>query len=166
MTHLTDRARIELALPARLLRRCWAGIVEGHGAHGVDIAPGHRLLLEDLRLCCEEALDGLIQAKAEKLRARIDRVATHALLPYEADALMKVTPMVMYWVRDRLEAGDLVLVAGSRFESCFDRLHEGLSDHGDLWQAVNKSAAKQAVKLHDRIVSQGYFRAQSGAVAA
>jgi hypothetical protein len=166
MTYLNDRSRIELALPARLLRRCWAGIIEGHNTHGADVKASHRQLLEDLGMCCEEALAGLSQRDAEKLRARLDRAATFALLPYEADALMKTTLMVMYWIRDRLEAGDLTLAEGSLFESCFDRLHEGLADHRELWEDVNKSAAKQARKLHDRIVGQGYFRPMAGAVAA
>lgn len=165
MIHLNDRQRVELALPARLLRRCWAGIIEGHRPHRIDIPADHLALLDDLRACCEEALIGLAPREAEKLRARIDRVSVHALLPYESDALMKATLMVMYWVRDRLDAGDLALIEGSLFESCFERLHSGLAEHGDLWNAVNHSAAKQAAKLHQRIMDQGYFRQRAGAAA-
>jgi len=156
--HLSDRQRVEIALPARLMRRCMAAIVEGTvNEFHRPRDPQHMALIADLGRCCDEALCGLDTAKAEKLRARIDRAAHHALLDYEDCALIKVCQMVMRWTCDRLECGDLTLGEGSLFESCFERLQSGLTEHADLWEAVASSAAKQAIKLHLRIQSQGYF---------
>lgn len=158
MTYLNDRTRIELGLPARLMRRCWAGIIEGHREHDAPIEPSHLELLEALRLCCEEAFTGMAPRDAEKLRARLDRAAIEALKPYEGDALMKTTLMVLYWIRDRVEVGDWDHEKSPLAHECFDALNKGLGEHAELWEACNKSAAKQARKLHERIQGLGYYR--------
>lgn len=161
MGYLSASQRIEIGLPARLMRRCWAGIIEGHREHSAPIEPSHLELLEALRLCCEEAFAGMAPRDAEKLRARLDRAAIEALKPYEGSALMKTTLMVLYWIRDRVAAGDWDHEKSPLAIECYEALNKGLGEHPELWEQCNKSAAKHALKLHERIQGLGYYRVRS-----
>lgn len=166
MAYVSDRQRIELGLPARLLRRVLDGAmalqVEVGGALSDDDKECIRLLTEAER----EAFTGLSAGEEAKLQARLDRVQRDLLREHEKAALMKVFLMVLYWLQDRLDEGTLTLVEGSAFDQASSALIARLSEFEDLWGDVDKSARKQARRLHEHVRDLGYFRAPSAAAAA
>lgn len=159
---LSARRRVELALPAALLRyvclSC-AQVQEGEAPMGAEEAAAHTELLRLLGISATEPFAGLSAHDATKLRRRVDRAVVEVFTPYiKANAvLMKAFLMTLFWLKERLDSGELVLVAGSAFDSAVTMLLPQLEDKPDLWEMVEGSAAKQARKFHQHLMGLGYY---------
>lgn len=161
---LTDRQIVELALPAFLVRRAYAA--------GLDAAD--RLSEDDRQVMAwlDEARAAPFEAvadrdRAAKLRARVMRLQTRLLAPYEQRPLMLVHQMVLFLLRDLLAEEVLVLVEGSAFDRAASALIEALSadDLDDLWRGMQSSAEKNARRLRQRLAVEGYYVVRRSAAA-
>lgn len=165
MTTLSARRRCELALPAALLRyvcmSCFQ-VREGDAPYTDEEADQHRKLMFLLGEAATEPFAGLAPHEQAKLIRRVSRAVHDVFTPYiKADAvLMKVFLMSLMWLRDRLDAGELVLVAGSAFDQAASALLGQLEEKPDLWAMTEASAAKQARKLHQSLRALGYYGRQ------
>jgi hypothetical protein len=160
--NLSAKRRVELALPAALLR--YVCLSCGQVRAGEDpmseeenAAWVHQLAL--LGTAAVEPFAGLHPEEAKKLRRRVDRAVVEVYDEYvKADArIMRVFLITLHWLRDMLNTGALVLVDGSAFDLAVSELLPELERHADLWEAMEKSALKQAPKFHAKLVRLGYY---------
>ena len=154
-SHLSDRRRVELALPSRLLFRCFQAAVDNGGE---DAGTDDAQILAWLRESVLAAVSDLDPARTAKIAARCDRVQRNAMAEWEARPLMMAFLVVLYWVRDRTNAGDIVLIEGTPFDLAVTALIPRLeTEAGDVWDAMDHSANKGARRLHTAVVDAGYF---------
>ncbi len=108
--HLTDRRRIEVALPAVLLQRVARVMLEQ--AKKIE----HAECLERLDRACEEPFADLPRVRANKLRRRVMTLQAELFREYEERPVITVFLMVVIWLRDMLADGTLVLIEASDFD--------------------------------------------------
>lgn len=146
--YLSDRMRVEMVLPARFLHRC------------MTIARANKedeKLGEFLTLTCLEALQGLTQEDGHAIIRRIERVQTEVLKPFLDRPVMLVFLVVMYWLQDVLEREILVLTPGSPADQAITGILANLEDHAKLWDDMERSAKRNAVKLGEHLNRLGYY---------
>jgi hypothetical protein len=154
---LSDRRRVELALPAYMASVCLDRTFP-------EKSEAVRRVLGLLDQAWGEALDAapaLDPGRRRQLSRRLSRLWDELVKPHEWDVLMKVWLMVLFWLRDLLEDGRLVLVAGSAFDQAMSEILPELERHGDLWDGTERSARKHARKLQQHLESLGYYRGNS-----
>ena len=164
--YLSDRQRIELGLPPRLLRRVLEGAMALQVGAGGTVSDDDHECVRMLREAEFEAFSGLSQGDAAKMQARLDRTQREFLREHEQAAIMKVFLLVLYWLHERLEEGTLEMREGTAFDVASSALIGRLSEFEDIWGDVEKSARKQARRLQDRMRSLGYFRTPAATPAA
>lgn len=155
--HLSDRRRVEMAMPARLLFRCYGAAME----QVETMNDADRQLLDDLKAACLEPLADMIgtdRPRAVRLGRRIDRLHREVMAEFEDGTVLRAFMIALYWTRDRLDCGDLELVEGSLFDRAITRLLPQLEEAaGGLWDDMHRSATRGAARLHDRLQRAGYF---------
>lgn len=156
--YLSDRQRVELALPAAMLYRIFGSCVVEAKEKGIDEREYDERVQAWLSSAAWEPLDGLPLDKARKLASRITRLQQAILAPFEDRPIMVTFLFVLFWLRDLLAEGTLVLVEGSTFDRAVSALIPELERHDDLWAAMEKSAAKNARKAKDRLRAEGYYQ--------
>lgn len=165
---LTDRQRIELALPARMVRRCaFCAFAmrdpETGTADEGDVSPEGRVVLQDLATAIEEAFAGTHGVHREKLIRRLHRTSVEVLNPYEKRPLVVVSMAVLYWLRDELEAGTLELIEGSAADRAISAYIEALQDHEDLLSRTERSALRNSRVIGGRLRALGYYQRRTAA---
>lgn len=158
VTYLSDKRRVELALPAALLHRIFAACIE----HSKGSAEGEefeydREVITALRVAAIEPLEGLDPRRQRKLAVRVTRMQAQILDPFEDRPIMVCFLFVLYWLKGLLDDGTLVLIDGSPFEQAVSALIPELSKHEDLWEAMEKSAVKNARKLTQALRGEGFY---------
>lgn len=154
---LSDRARVELALPAALLYRVMSSCVEAGRASGEVTDQDDQCLLA-LSRAALAPLDGLPGSRVGKLRRRINRLQQSILNQLEHRTVMVCFLIVLFWLRDELDKGSLTLVEGSDFDQAVTALLPQLEAHDDLWTAMQRSATRQAARIGTALRSAGYYR--------
>ena len=155
----TDRQRIEAALPAILLFRAFeVCVARAEDKPDQSEMTYDREVLDLLWSAAVEPLVGLDAGTRAKLLKRLDRSQREALQEYESRPVMLVFLMVLFWLKERLDNGELVLAAGSSFDRAMELLIPALEKHDDLWRSVERSAGKNARRFHDVLVGMGYYR--------
>lgn len=160
--NLSAKRRVELALPAAMLRYVCLScgeVREGESPMAEDEHAAYQRQLDLLGTAAVEPFSGLRPDEAKKLRRRVDRAVVAVYDEYvKADArIMRVFLITLHWLRDMLNTGALVLVDGSAFDLAVSELLPELERHADLWAAMEKSALKQAPKFHAKLVRLGYY---------
>lgn len=157
---LTDRQRIELALPARMVRRCAYCAFARRDPEVVaesEVTEEGQAVLDDLATAIEEAFAGLHGDHREKLLRRLHRASLDVLAPYEKRPLVVVSMAVLYWLRDELNAGTIELVEGSAADRAISAWMEALADHEDLLERTERSALRNSRVIGERLRALGYY---------
>lgn len=160
VTYLSDRRRVELALPAALLYRIFGTCIANAEESPENAETEYdREVIEALRIAAWEPLDGIDRKKQAKLASRINRMQAEIMLPFEDRPIMVCFLFVLFWLKGLLDDGTLELIEGSPFDTAVSALIPELAKHDDLWQAMEKSAAKNARKLTERLRAEGFYQA-------
>lgn len=165
MIHLSDRRRVELALPASMMAR----IV----AHLAAQPETDRQLIAEIGRDCDLAqmapMAGLQQDRQRVLMNRLRR-ARVAALDWMADRSIAVAYVaVLRWIKAMIEAGILVPAEDAPFLAAADRLLAEVQtrpENVDLLGHVDRSGTKAARRIHDILRGQGYFREYPSPFAA
>ena len=156
---LSDKRRVELALPAALLYRVFSRCVEVTSFKAIPgQLTGDRVVLDWLALAAIEPMSDLDEKRARKLSARVSRLQRDLLLDFEGRPVMVAFLIVLFWLKGLLDTDRLVLVEGSVFDKAVSVLVPELAKHDDLWMAMERTAIKNARKIADRLENEGYYR--------
>lgn len=152
MPPLTDRQRVEITLPARMLFtlhvcNCYAdpdeAVVEKLG----------KLLVK----ACTEALDDLPEKAGSKIARRIERIHEAVTKDMDDQAAAKVGLTIYYFVKDLIDREVLVLWDGSAFGEAINTMIP-MFDYAFDVERMDKSARKQARRLLELLQREGYYR--------
>lgn len=155
-TGITDRMRVEVALPARMLFRCVEAI--GDATKEAGESPEHlEPLLRDLKDACHEAVAGLTADRSRTLARRINREHAAALEAFAERPTMLACLVVLYWYKQALDEEILVLTPGSPLDRATAALLEILERHGEDWDDLDRSARKNARRMMERFRASGLF---------
>ena len=153
---LTDRRRVEFALPAVLAYAVvQAGLVVPEGVDQAERDKSERL--HDLiKRACFEPIDDLPAREKGKLARRITRTSED-VLRFLADPTTDKLGMVLLYLLEGLTArGALDLIEGSTFAEAMGLLLPAL-DHAFAEGAFAASARKQARRLDDHLRGLGLY---------
>ncbi|WP_417843002.1 hypothetical protein [Thalassospira sp.] len=151
MPYLSDRRRIELALPAEMLDPVVRVMLE-RGKNAEDDK-----CLDLVKAAIREPFEGVDPAKRAKLQRRVTALRVELLAPYEGRPIVLTFQMLIIWLRDMIEDGTLDLVEGSAFALATDDLIARVIQHEDLVLKTQKSAIKNAHKLRRNLEIRGYY---------
>jgi hypothetical protein len=153
MAYISDRQRVELALPARLL---WSVIQCGYenGITAHDI-------LSQIQTACMEPLDGLLPKEKLRLARRIDRVFSEVIDPLVSKGENTVTAgkaglVIYYFIVDLVDQGILELYSDTPMANAIEMMLPELTPLIEI-KGVDRSAQKQATKLITRLREMGYY---------
>ena len=161
MPPLTDRQRVELAIPTRLLYGIAAGNhfscfdASGNVSDKEGFAILHRMR-GLLSAACHEPLADLPPAPAAKLARRIERTYRDLIIAEHEAAAARVALSILYFVRDLIESEAIILYDGSPVAEASDLLIPMVEYALDN-PAIARSARKGAKRLFDR-AHQGMCR--------
>jgi len=152
--YLSDRQRVELALPARFL---WS-IIQC-GADGGHEASQNALKL--IQTACIEPLDGLHGQDKLRIARRIDRVFSEAMEPLTSTDSHSISAgkaglIVYYFIVDLVDRNILELYADTPMADAITQILPELSSLIAI-KSVDKSAQKQAEKLFTRLRNMGFY---------
>lgn len=151
---LTDRRRVEFALPAVIAFNVIAAIVTDPGD---EVAAEKAARLRALVLkSCHDPLDGLTAPAAGKMARRIDRNAAEALKAVDNPPADKLGMILFYALESLIETGALELIEGSTFAEAMNLLLPAL-DQAFAEPALDASARKQAKRLLAHFKTKGFF---------
>jgi hypothetical protein len=152
MTVLTDRQRVEIAIPARLV----FGVVAAKCFSDPDAEVVKRL--EDLLVqACVEPIADLPEQKGIQVARRIERTTDAIAKDFDDQPAVKIAMALYYFLQDLLEREVLVLWEGSAFAEAMQILMP-MFEHGFEVQRIDASAQKQARRLRERLEREGYYR--------
>ncbi|MEH6630189.1 MAG: hypothetical protein V7776_05160 [Halopseudomonas aestusnigri] len=150
MPYLSDRQRVEFALPANLLIRPAAKCAESWNGDDQEI-------LKLLENACYQPLEGLHGKKKSDMARRINRIQKRLLKSFEDRPVMVVFLTIIYWLNDLLDRGVIVLDAQSDFAKACDALFPMLNQHQDLIDGMSHSARKNAKRFNKYLNREGYY---------
>lgn len=159
--HLSDRRRVELALPANLMHRMVTQCVEAAARTEDD-----REVIDLLRQAAHEPMDGLDDAGRQRIMRRVDRLASAVMGELVGGARAKAFLALTLWLKGLLDDGTLVLVEGSAFDLAMEAILATMRDEPDVMAAVDRSATRAAARISERLRREGYYPALSPEVAA
>lgn len=154
--YMSDRMRMELALPPALLRRCCRKLFSDHVPE--EDRRERQALLATLDQAISDAVGSLPAGRQEQLRRRLDRAIGDLLRPFEDRPLIDVFLTVFFWLRRLIEAGAINLIAGSSGAKALDALIEALANEEQIWINAEQNALVAAVEFGGRVRALGYFQ--------
>lgn len=152
MTYLSERQRVELAIPARMI----FGLVCGQ-IFSDPTAPEVEKIKKLMAQACIEPLDGLTPKKVGQVARRIERLHDEVAEMIDQASALKVSLAFFYLLDDLIRRGVLVLWEGSAFGEAIT-LMTPMFAYGFEEAKVDKSAQKTARKIIAHLQEQGYFR--------
>lgn len=148
--NLTDKQRLEIALPAFLLHGVFAPVIDSDSSLKPVLD-----LIDDAR---KEPLADLDVDRQKKLFKRIARLQLEIMNQYAEASIFKLIMMV-YFISKRITDNELVLFApNSPFIQAMEGVANAVYEHLDDWQALEPSARKQANRIFLRLQGQGYYK--------
>ena len=168
---LTDRQRVELAIPARLVfgivaANCFAPNPEADADEALaELERNVARLKELLTTACVEPIADLPERLGSKVARRIERVVDAAAKPFDDQPAVKVAMALYYFLEDLLSRGVLELLEGSAFAEAMGILMP-MFEHGFSEEKLDRSAQKRARQLLEHLQREGYYRAPAQAAAA
>lgn len=163
MPSLTDRQRVELAVPARLI---FGLAVSDCFAPEPDLTPEQlaegqaqvaRLRAHLVTACVEPIVD-LAPRLQGKLARRIERTVEEIGRYFDGQDNLKVALCLYYFLADLLEREILVLFEGSAMAEAMALLLP-MMEHGFGRERLDASAQKQARRLLARLQAAGLYGA-------
>lgn len=152
MPYISDRQRVELAIPARLV----FGLVCCNPFSDPD-APEVEKIKNLMMQACVEPLDGLPEKKVGQLARRIERLHDEIADMVDQASSLKVSMAFFYMLEHLIERGVLVLWEGSAFGEAITMMTP-MFVHGFEEAKVDKSAQKTARKILATLQSHGYLK--------
>ncbi|VTZ27853.1 conserved hypothetical protein [Methylocella tundrae] len=153
---LTDKARVELALPALVMFDVMTA--------GVDdpASPEAREAIDLFAQAAEEPFADLLPPKRRSLERRAERLFEDVMRQHRQEgALVAKAGLVWFYALQRIVAQDyLVLHEGSAMARGMDLIMPALQPAANE-PALNRSAEKQAVRLLKRLNWLGYYEGVS-----
>ena len=150
MSYLSDRQRVELALPARAL---WAVVKCATGEND----QANLVILNKIQRACKEPLEGLSPKDHRKLSNRIDRVFSEAIEPFSSNVSSGKMGLVIYYLLvDLVDRDILELYTDSPIAEAINELLPALSPIIEI-KKVDRSAQRQAEKLFAHLREMGYY---------
>lgn len=159
---LTDRQRIELAIPARLTFGLVAANCFGPDPNAdpeeaaAELERSRARLADLLTEACLEPLVGLMPKDEIKIARRIERTVDAIARPYDGQPAIKLALVLFYFLSDLVEREVLELWEGSAFGEAW-KLLEPMFAHGFEEERLDKSAQKQARKLLESLKREGLY---------
>ncbi|MEE7494851.1 hypothetical protein [Methylobacterium oryzae] len=160
MPILTDRQRIELAVPACLLYTLAS-------AEGVFVPAGPALktqaaadvadLRENLRVACLEPFADLTPAKKQALLRRLNRIKRQVSYDWHERPALGVMLMLWCFLKDLVDREILVLWEGSAMDKAMRKLLP-MFEHGFEEQREEMIACERASALLGKLQSEGLYR--------
>lgn len=157
MTHLSDRRRVELALPASMMVRIVAQLAGHPETDRATIAAIGR----DCDLAQMAPFQDMHPDRQRTLLGRLRR-ARMAALDWMQDRTVAVAYVaVLRWIQAVTEAEILVLAEDAPFLASCERLLEAIQERPEnveLLAEVDRSGTKAARRIHEILLEQGYYR--------
>lgn len=164
MVPLTDRQRIELALPAMLFWGLAACDCFGPDPNAPDQAEAEREVIvkkqqlrDLLSTACHEPVEDLPPKKLAQMARRIDRLATYCADDFQQQPAVKVAMALYYFLEDLLQRDCLVLWEGSAMGTAVEMLMPMFA-HGFERERQDASAQKQARRMLEKLQREGFYR--------
>lgn len=160
MTVLTDRQRIELAIPAYLLYALASMLgtfIPADPGKNEQAEAAVAELRENLRVACLEPLADLVPRKRQAVLRRLKRIAGDAMTNWSDRSKLGVMLMLWYLLKDLTDREILVLWEGSAMDRAVQVLLP-MFEHGFEEQKQATAAQEQARELLDRLQGEGFYR--------
>ncbi|MDP4027253.1 hypothetical protein Q8W71_32300 [Methylobacterium sp. NEAU 140] len=160
MPMLTDRQRLELALPAYLLYALtgMAGaFVPADPALAARAEADVAALRAELRTACLEPFADLVPGKRNALIRRLERVAGCVTTQWRDRPMLGLMLMLWHFVTDLTEGGVLHLWENSAMDRALRRLLP-MCEHGFGEREDDASARAEADRLLARLRAEGLYR--------
>lgn len=160
---LTDRQRVEIAIPARMAFEIAAcDCFAPNPAVAPDEAQAEMernvaRLKELLVTACLEPITDLPEATGIKVARRVERVADKITAPYANQPAIKFAMVLFYFLQDLLDRDVLVLWEGSAFGAAMQLLVP-MFEHGFSIEKQDASAQRQARRLLEQLQREGYYQ--------
>lgn len=152
MMHLSDRRRVELALPANLMHRMVSQCIDE-----ADRSDDDREVLALLRDAAHEPLYGMEDAGRRRIMRRVDRLAGAVMGELVGGSRAKAFLALTLWLKGLLDDGTLELIEDSAFDRAMDAILATMQDNPDVIEAVDRSATKAARRIADMLRREGYY---------
>jgi hypothetical protein len=160
MPTLSDRQRVELAIPAYLLYALTAGagvFVPSDPDHAARAEADVAALRFDLHSACLEPLDDLIPRKKHALLRRIERIGKGVIANWGERPALTVMLTLWYFLKDLTDREVLILWEGSAMERATSKLLP-MFEHGFDEQKCDAAAQEQSRQLLARLQAEGLYR--------
>ena len=159
MSALTDRQRIELALPTYLLFALsklpgvFAPSDPNLGERAkADIAS----LCENLHIACLEPFADLTPRKQQAILRRLDRIGKDIIAEWVDRSSLSLVLTLWYFLKDLIDREVLILWQGSAMDQAVRALLP-MFEHGFAEQQRDAAAQEQAVRLLARLRAEGLY---------
>lgn len=158
--YLSDRQRIELALPAHVMMGVIIASVDGYD-------DDFKRCVELLKTAACEPVNDLDDRRARKIQERVRKLHHVAVDPYagEGGDVGKFGLIAFFWIKSMVESGYFVFAEGSAIDEAL-KLYTAAIERKAEEPKVVASARKQARELIGRLQAQGYYAELEVEVAA
>ena len=159
MSVLTDRQRIELALPAYLLfalSRLPGVFALADPALAERAEADIAALCEDLRIACLEPFADLAPRKQQAVLRRLDRIGKDVIAEWADRSSLSLVLTLWYFLKDLVDREVLILWQGSAMDRAVQTLLP-MFEHGFEEQKRDAAAQEQAVRLLVRLRAEGLY---------
>lgn len=159
MPVLTDRQRIELAVPAHLLYALTSVpdvFVPANPELAARAVTDVAELRENLRIACLEPFADLTPAKRQALVRRLERVSRQAMVDWHERSALSLMLMLWCFLRDLTDREVLILWEGSAMDRAMRKLMP-MCEHGFEAHEDGEAAQEQARTLLGRLRAEGLY---------
>ncbi|WP_245293383.1 hypothetical protein [Methylobacterium sp. CCH5-D2] len=159
MSVLTDRQRIELALPAYLLfalSKLPGVFAPADPALAERAEADIAALCEDLRIACLEPFADLTLHKQQAVLRRLDRIGKNVMAEWADQSSLSLVLTLWYFLKDLVDREVLILWQGSAMDRAVHTLLP-MFEHGFEEHKRDAAAQEQAVRLLARLRAEGLY---------
>lgn len=159
MSALTDRQRIELALPAYLLfalSKLPGMFAPADPALAERAEADVAALCENLRIACREPFADLVPRKQQAVLRRLDRIAKGVIAGWADRSSLSLVLTLWYFLKDLVDREVLILWQGSAMDRAVHTLLP-MFEHGFEEQKRDAAAQEQAVRLLACLRAEGLY---------
>lgn len=156
--HLSDRRRVELALPALIAKRL-VEVMIPVGGDEQKLVSNAKVVFHAVAL---EAMDDLPEKDRTPLLRRAILLRAWLLDPYADQKRGALTVMSAFtlWLDDLCARGALEIDTEGAFYKCWDAISDGILRHPSNVESLercSRSAGKMAAEWRNRLSRRGYF---------
>lgn len=159
MSALTDRQRIELALPAYLLFAL-SKLPGVFAPSDPDLAKRAEadiaMLCENLRIACLEPFADLAPRKQQAVLRRLDRISKGIMAEWAGRSSLSLVLTLWYFMKDLIDREVLILWQGSAMDRAMHTLLP-MFEHGFEEQEQDAVGRKQATRLLAHLRADGLY---------